>query len=235
MVKIAVLSDIHANWYSLECIINTREFKSCDKLIFCGDVVGYYYQAEQVINYLKANIDYGVKGNHDEKFQLFMEDNRTIKCNYTNRYGNGLKQTMDAVSNNNYKWVINLPETIEIIIEDKTIFICHGSPLKKNGYIYPDTSDEIIELIFGLNYDCVIMGHSHYQYVFKKNNQLVFNPGAVGQARDRGGYAGWAILNVNTDSVEVQLQKTKYDVSRLLIDVKRFDPNNEYLYRVLEK
>ena len=233
MTKLAVLSDIHANWYALECVINTWEYKSCGLVVFCGDAVGYYYHAEKVINYLKTNISYGIKGNHDEILQLFMESNKPIINDYTNRYGSGLIRTVDVISNSDYRWLINLPETLEITLENKTILVCHGSPLEKNGYIYQDSPGEIIESIFRLNYDCVIFGHSHYQFVFEKNNQIIVNAGAVGQPRDRGGYAGWVVITLNANSIDVQLQRTKFDVSRLLKDIKLFDPQNEYLSKVL--
>jgi len=233
MKRIAVLSDIHANWYALEKVIHTKEYKNCDIFIFGGDAVGYYYNVGEIINYLKTNIDYGIKGNHDEILISFLENSKSVIDDYTNRYGSGLKRAVENISSDDYRWLINLPKTLEITIEDKTIFVCHGSPLENNGYIYPDTSDEIIESIFSLNYDCVIFGHSHYQFVFNKNNQIIVNAGSVGQPRDRGGYAGWVILNVNFDSIDVQFQKTRYDVSKLLKDIGLFDPNNVYLSRVL--
>ena len=233
MTRLAVLSDIHANWYALECVINTQKFKNCDKILFCGDAIGYYYQAKKTISYLKNNIDFGIKGNHDEILNSFMENSGSVIDDYTKKYGSGLKRAVKNISPDDYRWLINLPETLEITIENKTIFISHGSPLEKNGYIYPDSPGEVIESIFSLNYNCVIFGHSHYQFFFNKNNQKIINPGSVGQPRDKGGYAGWAILDINNDNIDVSLQRTKYDTTGLLSDVKLFDSHNEYLSEVL--
>jgi predicted MPP superfamily phosphohydrolase len=56
MIKVAVLSDVHANWYALKSVISQSEFQNCDLIIFGGDAVGYYYQPEKVINYLRKKL-----------------------------------------------------------------------------------------------------------------------------------------------------------------------------------
>ncbi len=233
MTSIAVLSDVHANWFALEKIINTQEFLECDLFLFCGDAVGYYFQAERVITYLKNKIDHGVKGNHDEYLQRFLE-NKTADINrYTQKYGSGLNRAIETISESNFQWLIDLPQEIELKIESRSIYVSHSAPTKKNCYIYKDSPHELIRQIYNLNYECVIFGHSHYQFCLSKDKQLIVNPGSVGQPRDKGGYADWAILKVDKDGINVQLRKTTYDVSSLIKDAKLYDPENKYLTEVL--
>lgn len=233
MVLLAVLSDIHANWYALDGIISTAEFQKCDQILFCGDAVGYYYQAEQVLNFLEKNIAYGVMGNHDEFFQLFRGYHGIGIDAYTSKYGTGLIRSLKTVSEKNCKWLADLPESLDVKIENKIICISHGSPMQRNGYIYKDSPVELIEPIFKLHYDCVVLGHSHHPFVFQRGKKLIVNPGSVGQPRDKGGYAGWATLEVTRESICVNMHKTMYDVNPLINDVKLNDPNNSYLTSVL--
>ena len=42
--KIGVLSDIHGNYDALEAVIKNAKKKGINNFIFCGDLVGYYYE-----------------------------------------------------------------------------------------------------------------------------------------------------------------------------------------------
>ena len=229
MVKLAVLSDIHANWYALESVITSEKFIGCEYCLFCGDAIGYYYQVDQVIDYLRLNVKYAVIGNHG---RLFLKNSNKLRESYKEKYGSGLEKALN-ISDTNYEWLVNLPKFLNMNINGKTIYLTHGSPLLGNGYVYPDSKNETIEAIFDLNFNIILFGHSHYQFVFQKNNQIIVNPGAVGQPRDKGGYAGWAIMDIQEKIVNVEFQRNEYDVSKLLNDVNSIDPNNEYLSNIL--
>jgi predicted phosphodiesterase len=233
MIKIAVLSDVHSNWYALNSVISQSEFQNCDLIIFGGDAVGYYYQPEKVINYLRKKSDFAIKGNHDEMLQASFENDKKIAKDYKRKYGSGLSIAIKTISQTNYEWLAGLPETLDLVINNCLIKINHGSPLRKNGYFYPDSPVNKRTAIFNLGYDCVLIGHSHYQFIFKKHNQLIVNPGSVGQSRDRGGYAGWAIMEIGAKRIEATLKQTKYDIFPLLKDVKHYNPENRFLSEVL--
>jgi hypothetical protein len=61
----------------------------------------------------------------------------------------------------------------------------------------------------------------------------LINVGSVGQSRKKGGIANWVMLDSNDKSFEIK--ETKYDTSTLISDIKKLDPKNEYLIKVLKR
>ena len=63
----------------------------------------------------------------------------------------------------------------------------------------------LFNIILGLadfnNYDFIFTGHTHYPVVFSKEGMIIANPGSVGQPRDVGSLASYAILNTNNKAL----------------------------------
>jgi diadenosine tetraphosphatase ApaH/serine/threonine PP2A family protein phosphatase len=68
-MKLAFLSDIHANLQALEACLDHARAQGADQFAFLGDFVGYGANPVQVLDQIEelvANGAYAVKGNHDE-------------------------------------------------------------------------------------------------------------------------------------------------------------------------
>lgn len=230
---IGILGDIHGNAHALDVVLKSAKEKNVEKLLCTGDYVGYYYEPDKVMAMLNEWDWVGVSGNHEGMLLDWKNGKKRKKIEA--KYGSGIAVAAKKLSEETISHLCSLPHTKKINIEGYKIVICHGSPWDRDIYIYPDADENTINELFSYNpdFDLLIYGHTHYPVKWERGRKKIINPGSVGQPRDRGGYAGWAILSVNTDSIGVQLQKTKYDVSRLLSDVKTFDQNNKYLYEVL--
>jgi predicted phosphodiesterase len=63
-------------------------------------------------------------------------------------------------------------------------------------------------------YDIIGLGHTHRDFVITNQKQIIFNPGSVGQARDREGKVCAKILD--TDSRVFQDICLKYDFRKTL-------------------
>jgi len=235
MKKIALISDIHANLASLDAVKNDEEFIKCEDIIFLGDAVGYYYNSEEVIRFLIENNAICILGNHDEDLLYNIKYNKYPSKEYIKRYGSGLIYARDSVSQKSIKWLQSLPEKLCLKIENLSILLHHSSPIKKNDYVYPDCSDQKRKELFDLDYDCIFLGHSHYQYVFNKDNQIIVNPGSIGQSREMGGRAFWAIIKIADDEINVEIKQTEYDVTEVESMAKKNDPNVPYIYDILRR
>jgi putative phosphoesterase len=235
MKKIALISDIHANFASLDAIKNDEEFIKCDDIILLGDAVGYYYDSEEVIRFLIENDAISILGNHDEDLLYNIKYNKYPSEEYIKRYGSGLIYAKDSISQKSIEWLQSLPEKLDLRIENVSILLCHSSPIKKNDYIYPDCNYQKRKELFDLDYDCIFMGHSHYQYVFNKSNQIIVNPGSIGQSREVGGYSFWAIIKIANNEMDVELKQTEYDVTEVESMAKKIDPDVPYIYNILRR
>ena len=75
--KIGVLSDIHGNYDALKTVIKNAKKKGINNFIFCGDLIGYYYEPKKCIDLLSEfKVDY-IKGKHE----IMLEDYINKKIN----------------------------------------------------------------------------------------------------------------------------------------------------------
>ena len=64
-VRYLILSDIHANWEALEAVLAHAE-SEYDRIVCCGDVVGYGADPDAVTEWVRDNVAHIVRGNHDK-------------------------------------------------------------------------------------------------------------------------------------------------------------------------
>ena len=79
--------------------------------------------------------------------------------------------------------------------------------------------------------DYILLGHSHYDFLFMHNNTVVLNAGSVGQNRENGGIATWALLN--TENLSIRQKFCKYDPSNIIKETKSIDKNLPFLWNLL--
>jgi putative phosphoesterase len=233
MTKIAVLSDIHGNWEALQAVVQLDRYKECDVKCFCGDALGYYYDSEDVVTYLKEMIHNSILGNHDRIFIAKYLNGSPGKIEYEQKYGSALKLAAGSLTTKNKEWLKSLQEKAILNVAGKTIQICHGSPWDPDLYIYPDSDNAIAEKVFAEACSIVLIGHSHYQFHWEKRGKHVVNPGSVGQARKKGGLAEWAEIDIDGNSIHVHLFQIPYSIDRLVGQVSQNDPDIPYLKSIL--
>ena len=233
--KLAVISDFHGNYPSLKAVIAAAEKVACEHYLCCGDYLGYYYEPNKVIDLIRALPHTAILGNHDRDFLRLLDGEWQMTDEYKREYGSSLEIAMSDVTKENIRWLRSLSPALEVTAKGKRTLLCHGSPWDINEYLYPDTPDQKLHEIYALNYDIVIMGHCHYQYLKKNKQQIILNPGSVGQARDRAGAATWAMVTIESNSIDIELIRTKYEIDEVVSQVMMFDPEVKYLYEVLQR
>ncbi|KKL25839.1 hypothetical protein LCGC14_2401310, partial [marine sediment metagenome] len=64
-MRIAYISDVHANLEALEAVFADIEKQSVHNIYFMGDVVGYGANPNECAEMIKNNCDLSIAGNHD--------------------------------------------------------------------------------------------------------------------------------------------------------------------------
>jgi len=228
--KIGILSDIHGNYDALKAVINKAQKNKITSFIFCGDLIGYYYEPKKCIDLLsKFKVDY-IKGNHEIMLADYL-NNKIRKEDILPKYGNGLFKAVEQLSNKQINFLLSLDHCKTIKINNKLIKISHGSPWSPFDYIYPNSSDEKIKKFSSCKEDIFILGNTHHQMNIKKYSKVIFNPGSVGQSRDLKGRAAWATLDKKNFNVDFFYEK--YNKNKLLKQIKKIEKQNHYNYRAL--
>jgi putative phosphoesterase len=207
-MKIAVISDIHANIHALEAVWEDLWAQDPDQVYCLGDLVGYGAHPNEVVEFIRARDLPTVMGNHDEGVGFDLED---CGCAYTN---SKLKQLGDRslawsrahTAPENKRFLQTLPRQIR---PSEPLLLVHGSPRRTNEYLHEDHPQATFERI-AKQARCriLVFGHTHLPYQKRVSETLFVNAGSVGRPKDGDPRASYAILDAN----RVELRRVGYDV-----------------------
>lgn len=232
-MKVAILGDIHGNHLALKKVLTEIKKEGIKHLFIAGDIVGYYYHPDKVFEEL-ADWSYEmIKGNHDDFLVRIYRGDEKLRTLYKQKYGSGIEIALEVLDQDICEFLSKLPVKKEIIINNRKILLCHGSPWKFDEYIYPDSPEATLKRCIEGGFDVVIMGHTHYPMEKRINSTIILNAGSAGQPRNYIPGADWAILNL--DTLDVKLKHVQYDISAVIEEVEHINPELPYLSQVLSR
>jgi putative phosphoesterase len=229
-MKIGILGDIHGNSFALERVLVEARRQRVEHLLVVGDIVGYYYYPERVLEMLGEWNWTFIRGNHEDLLRDILSG-ETNEEHVRRKYGSGHLKAIEKLNKDQLEFLTTASEKAVVAFDELQLLLCHGSPWKSDYYLYPDTPKQILDQCKIEAIDVVAVGHSHYSFLFQAGSTLLLNPGSVGQSRIMGGVASWAILN--TENRTVVIAATPYNVSELINAVETFDPQVPYLKSIL--
>jgi putative phosphoesterase len=231
-MKIGVLSDIHGNSVALKAVLDEVAQARIDELFVLGDFVGYYYNPHEVLAQLAPFTTTMVRGNHETMMEVSAHDDEAKKKVHAT-YGSGVLHALEKLESAQIKQLLELPETVKVTRDGLTFLLCHGSPWDNDEYIYPDASGDVLRRVASEDADFVLLGHTHHPFVHAHEGTVVLNPGSVGQPRDVGNLASWAIIDTSNRSVIHR--RTAFDTAPVAEEARRTDPHVPYLVDVLNR
>ncbi len=231
-MKVAIISDIHGNNYALEKVLNAARKDKAEKLLVLGDLVGYYYHPDEVLDIL-GNWDYElIRGNHEDLLKAML-NNDIAESALSLKYGSGHRIAAEKLSKEQINHITSAPKSRKIDADGVQLSMYHGSPWNHDQYLYPDAPTEILDQCNDEESDFVLIGHSHYPFVYRNTNSTLVNVGSVGQSRIMGGIANWALID--TANKSLQMKATPYETKELLAEVNQIDPDINYLKDILTR
>jgi predicted phosphodiesterase len=222
-VRYLILSDIHANSEALAAVL-TSAGSLYDRIVCCGDLVGYGADPDAVVEWVRANVSSVVRGNHD-KACAGLEDLEWF--NPVARLS--ALWTQAATQPENIRFLRDLAQGPERV---NGFQILHGSPLDEDEYVVSE--QDVAQVAPYLDCNISFFGHTHLQGAFlchrngvkrlttapasgqevlelENDVNYLINPGSVGQPRDGDRRAAYAIYD--TSARQVSLCRAEYDVA----------------------
>lgn len=227
-MKIAVISDIHANVYALIRLLEDIDDEKVDTVICLGDLVGYGPHPNEVISMIRRRHILCIKGNYDAS----VVDNKYsyIRETYINSFS--LPWTVTELREENRIFLENLPSTLTLNVADKNILFVHGSPNKINEYLLSD-NDSTINVMNSLDADVLICGHTHIPGIKEFGNKVYINSGSVGKPKIGRPNITYCILNITkTDGMKVQIKEIPYAFKRIIKDMTMLDFPKELIQSI---
>jgi putative phosphoesterase len=214
-MKIAVISDIHSNIYGLIAVVMDAKVKKVDQIICLGDLVGYYTFPNEVINLIRQERILTIKGNYDDAVG---NELMVCGCDYPDpkdaeNASISLNWTIDNTSDENKKFLRELPLEMAFKFEGKTIRFVHGSTRVINEYL-KENSKEAEEVMGMLTEDILVCGHTHKPYYKMYGNKMLVNSGSAGKPKTGNPDANYVILDITSDEVKVDIVEVPYDFEK---------------------
>lgn len=236
-MRIAIISDIHANFPALEQTLKSIEKQNIDAVYCLGDLVGYNLCPNAVINEIRRKHIPTLAGNHDVKAVETHNDG----SNDTESYA------YQIVGKEQIKYLSALPARINLEYQtaDKLIKILmvHGSPYSNREYLLENKNEKDFTNIFiDTKADILICGHSHkpYHRVLENPNRKghyfhAVNAGSVGKPKDGNPDSCYAVITIDKSSnlskkngVKVEFIRVEYDVEKTALAIEESPLPNVY-------
>ena len=161
-MKIAIISDIHANMQALETVLADIKSENCDKILCLGDYVMAGPQPKETLKYvMEISKDWEmIKGNTDvmvSNVDLYADKVKSVFPIMGEALVNDAKELDDEM----ITFLKNLPEQKELNIEGVKLLLVHGSPRKIDENIFPELPiEDVEEMIKGVDADVIFCGHT---------------------------------------------------------------------------
>jgi len=212
-MKIAVISDIHANLHALEAVFADLYAEQVDTVYCLGDLVGYGAFPNEVVGFIHDHRIPAVLGNFDEAaaFDLHKPGCRENDVDEYWKVMENFRWTKDVLSDANRSFLQTLPMQLRFKAGSRRVLLVHGSPRRINEYLMADlpiATFEQVSRLAGCELLCV--GHTHEQYHRRTGMTSIINPGSVGIPLE-GTKAEYAILDLSW-RLQVDFRRVDYDV-----------------------
>ena len=222
-MRVAVLSDIHANLPALRAVLADCERRAVDRIYHLGDLVGYAPWPNEVAASIRAAGIPGIQGNYDSTVAT---GHPHCGCQYDDPRERALSTasyawTVAHTSEETKRWMAGLPFALTVRPfgghrgDGPVLRMVHGSPTLNTVYWREDRGEafcrKMLRHLGAATGDLVFFGHTHKPWQRRFDDVLLVNTGSVGRPKDGDPRAGYALVEVDGDPVVDQI-RVPYDV-----------------------
>ena len=225
-MRLAIISDIHANLPALEAVLEACDGASVDEVWCLGDVVGYGAQPDACAQAVAERCELSLVGNHDLAVLGQLE---------VSAFSPAAAAAVEWTRSNSSDKTLDFLRGLSPKDEGREVGLYHASPRDPvwEYVLYMDQAAECIEVQSGR---VSLIGHSHVALFFLSpdsnegdgtvrgshaeagtkldvsDGRWLVNPGSVGQPRDGDPRAAW--LELDTDQWTATYHRTDYEIDR---------------------
>ncbi|MDQ2910149.1 MAG: metallophosphatase family protein [Actinomycetota bacterium] len=225
--RVAVISDIHANWQALEAVLEAVEQEQPDELWCLGDLVGYGPRPNPCCAAMEQRVALCLAGNHDLGVlgQLDLSE-------FSGDAVEAARWTRGVLAEGSRTYL----ESLRPLARRDGVELFHASPRDPVwDYVL---SAEAAAAAFELTEEpLLLVGHSHVPLALAlqdgelagglapegteadlSGGRFLLNPGSVGQPRDGDPRAAWLLLDF--DARRASFRRAPYPVERTQAEIR---------------
>lgn len=220
-MRIAVVSDVHANRHAFEAVLDDVEAAGAEELWCLGDLVGYGAEPDACVALARRHAAVCLAGNHDLALC-----GRLALDQFVRGAELSIEWTRAVIAPEHVEWLATLePQRL-----DEAVGLYHASPRDPVWeYVLSPLQAELC--LDRLEHRVACVGHSHMALQYSRADGAIasggtcpegtqldlaagvwlLNPGSVGQPRDGDPRAAWLLLD--TRAWTAAFRRTEYDVA----------------------
>jgi len=239
MIRVALISDIHANLPALTAVLADIDRRGVRTICHLGDLTGYAPWPNEVVATLRERGIVGIAGNYDS----------TVATDYKHCGCRAETERDEELSHISYEWtrahvtaetkayLAGLPFRIDVRpfgghVPGPTITLVHGNQTLNTVYVTEDRPDSFLEkMASGIGAragDMICFGHTHQPWHREVEGIQFLNAGSVGRPKDGDWRACYAILNIDTSGIRGEFVRVSYDVEAAARAIIESDLPNEF-------
>jgi diadenosine tetraphosphatase ApaH/serine/threonine PP2A family protein phosphatase len=219
-MRVAVISDIHANFPALEATFGAIEQEAPDAIWCLGDLVGYGPHPNECCAWARGHANECLAGNHD----LGVLGTLDLDA-FAGDAAVAARWAQSVLAPDSREYLAALASTAVV----DGVGLYHGSP-RDPVWEYVLSREAARDAIHDSGTDATLVGHSHVPLAIPQQDggggghapggtlidlagdRWLLNPGSVGQPRDGDRDAAWLLLDLGARRAE--FRRTPYDVAR---------------------
>ncbi len=213
-MRIALVSDIHANLAALEAVMLHVESSAPDQVLVGGDTINRGPQPHACLQAIRSRVrDHGwkiIRGNHED-YVLRVASGIDHLPEWERKVMSHTVWT-EALVRDDLEEIAAWPGELEVAAPDgSTIVLTHASRKGNRVGIYASMTDEVIIDHAHPHAGVFCVGHTHIPFIRRIDERLFVNSGAVGMPFDGDHRASYALLEWSADGWSAEIIRVPYD------------------------
>jgi putative phosphoesterase len=216
-MRVAVISDIHANLPALEAVLEDIDRQGVVQTFCAGDLVGQGPHPNQVVSRIREAGIPSILGNQEIEVRTLADRGRPDPKRH-------MLWTISVLKRKNREYLLGLPADRELKVEGTAIHLVHGSPQGTFDAMYPSLTSRTVRAWFPAGEprpDLLVGGHTHVPFVRSVDGMLIVNAGTVGRPLDGDPRASWALLDLEGGRARARIRRVGYPVEETVRAMKR--------------
>ena len=239
-MKLAFFSDVHANLPALEAVLaDMDEREDLDGVYHLGDLVGYAPWPNETAALVRSREIPGIAGNYDSTVAT---DYEHCGCKAETAHQEELSHqsyewTREHVSSETKSFLGRLPFRLDLRPlgghkSKPQVILVHGTPTLNTLYWTEDRPDSFCKKMAdsagARPGDLLAFGHTHKPWYREVEGVHFLNTGSVGKPKDGDWRAGYVVVEVDQEYVEVEFVRVEYDLGRTVEAIRESDLPDEF-------